>query len=35
MAMIMSLDATKLNEWLQGNTSSLMVLVENYTNRPN
>ena len=31
--MIMSLGATKVRRWLQRNTSSMMVLVEHYTNR--
>ena len=29
----MSLGATKVNGWLQGDTSSMMVLVKHYTNR--
>jgi len=30
---IMSLGATKVNGWLQGDTSSMMVLVKHCTNR--
>ena len=30
---IMRLGATKVNGWLEGNTSTIVVLVEQYTNR--